>query len=228
MNRHFWELQAADNHVSALHRERARLDDGSSARASRDTLQSAFDQERATLNALNARRSAKEDELKTAEEKLSRQNSRLMSARSAHEITALQRDISALQSARGELDEAILTLMDEAETSARHLKELDAKLREAQADFASVETNFATHAARLKTELQTAVRAREEAALKLAPAELTKYTNMAAKQGGVAVASVNNGACSECGTTLSTFILRAARTEEYANCEGCNRLLWVE
>jgi predicted nucleic acid-binding Zn-ribbon protein len=163
MNHLVWELQLADNRVTQLQRERAKLDDGTHARAERDTLQVAFDSELATLNALNSRRVAKEDELKSAEEKLARQNARLMNVQSAHEVTAFQRDISALTKARGELDEAILTLMDEAESSTGRLSELEARLNAAKTQASEIETTFKREAARLKSELDGAVSQRDAA-----------------------------------------------------------------
>ena len=179
------------------------------------------------MSALNSRRSAKEDELKTAEEKLVRQNARLMNAQNAHEVTAFQRDISALTKARGELDEAILTLMDETEASTCRLRELETHLNAAKTQASEVEASFEREAARLKTELDGAVSQRDAARATLSPAELKKYEAVAAKHGGIAVSTVEAGTCSVCGTAITPFALREAKTREWPECEGCGRLLWV-
>lgn len=228
MNRAVWDLQVVENSVAGIHRERARLDDGTHARADLATVQTAFEAERGALNTLNARRIAQEDELKAAETKITRQNARLMTAQSAHEVTALQRDITALQKVRGDLDETILTLMEEAETSTSKLQGLEAQFTTAQKHAQDVEATFKREALRLKTALEAAVVEREAARAQLAPPELQKYESAATKHGGIAVVTVENGACSECGTSLTPFALREAKTREWPTCEGCGRLLWAE
>src|SRR5687768_3122712 len=108
MNRQLFELQEADNTLARLRRERAKLDDGMAARGERDTLQNAVNAERGRLQKMHTERLDKELQLKATEEKIARQNSRLMSATNAHEVEALQRDLQGLKRARGDLDEAIL------------------------------------------------------------------------------------------------------------------------
>jgi predicted nucleic acid-binding Zn-ribbon protein len=76
MNRNLFELQEVDNHLLSLKRERSKLDDGTHARGERDTLQRAFDEERTRLSALTSERNDKELQLKSAEEKIARQQSR--------------------------------------------------------------------------------------------------------------------------------------------------------
>src|SRR5918997_4681 len=105
MNRLLYELQDIDTSIARLKRERAKLDDGSRLRSERDTLLEARDAEKKRLSALNTERADKELQLQTTEEKITRQQTRLMNAKSAHEVNSLQRDIEGLTRARGDLDE---------------------------------------------------------------------------------------------------------------------------
>ena len=116
MNRQLFELQEADNTLVKLRRDRSKLDDGTTARAERDTLQKAVNEERERQQRLHAERLDRELALKSTEEKIARQNSKLMSAKTAHEVEALQRDLNGLAKSRGDLDEAILILMEEQES----------------------------------------------------------------------------------------------------------------
>jgi predicted nucleic acid-binding Zn-ribbon protein len=113
MNPLLFELQEIDNRIARIKRERSKLDDGETLRSERNTLQKAVDTEKDRLNHLNTDRTDKELQLSTTEEKLTKQQTRLMNAKSAHEVTSLQRDIAGLNHARGDLDEALLMLMDE-------------------------------------------------------------------------------------------------------------------
>jgi predicted nucleic acid-binding Zn-ribbon protein len=228
MNRALLELQEVDNSITNLTREKAHLDDGSAALAARDTLEKAVADAVMRSQKTAAGLADKEMELKTAEDKIARQQSRMMNASSAHEITALQRDIEALGRARGDLDEAILTYMDEGETIASQLADLEAQLEKAKAAVQVIEENFANDTARLERSLAAARANRVEAAAKLSPAETEKFNSFAKKHAGVAVAKAVKGNCSACGAEIIAFTLREAKSQEFPTCEGCGRLIYVE
>ena len=228
MNRSLWELQEIDNVILRIKRERSRLDDGTHARGERDTLQHAFDEERTNLTKLNTNRTDAELQLKSNEEKMARQQSRLMSASSGHEITALERDIKAINAQRGDLDEKILTLMDEAEASSTRLSQIEAELRAATAHLHETEANFNRDTARLENELETVRTQRQTAAAKLTQDEIAKYDTFAKAHANVAVARAEKGHCSVCGMVLPTVQLREAKTQCWPTCESCGRLLFVE
>ncbi len=228
MKRRLFELQETDIRILALKRERSKLDDGQRTRAERQALAQAAEAQTAELNRLNTQRSAQEDQLQAAEAKIAKQQNRLMTAKNAHEVDSLQRDITALTAARGDLDEAILTLMLEAEDCAARLKELTAQKNQKGAELSRIEEIFAAETARLGGELSQAAAKREERAVKLEASEMAKYTDYAKRFHGVAVAHNENGNCSSCGTTLTPFNLKAAKTDDWPTCESCARLLWVE
>ncbi|HEX8834053.1 MAG TPA: hypothetical protein VF719_07620 [Abditibacteriaceae bacterium] len=228
MNRLLLELQDADNLIAKIKRERSKLDDGSTLRSERDTLQEARDKAKKELSGVNARRVEKEDALLSAEEKITRQKGRLMTATSAHEVTALERDIKGLGNVRGELDEAILMLMDETETATGTLANLEKELQEKSAETAAVEKTFAAETARLEKELAAAVAARAATAAELDAPSLQKYTEFAARFHGVAVSHPEKGNCNACGMTLTPFNLKEARNETWPTCENCGRLMFVD
>lgn len=227
MNRALYDLQEADNRLTSLHRERNKLDDGTSTRTERDTLQRACAVEAQKLDALQAQRAAKEDELKTTETKIAKQQARLMNVSSAHEISALQRDVTGLNHARSDLDEAVLTLMDETESGARRVSELQAQLAAKQAQLQEVERHFRIESARIEAEMNTAREERSRLAGEIEPAALQKYETVA-KRHGVAVAHIEKGNCSACGMTITPYNLREAKAAQWPTCESCGRLLFIE
>ncbi len=228
MNRLLFQLQEVDNHLARLKRERGKLDDGTHARGEHDTLQRAFDKERTRLTTLNGERTDRELQLKANEEKFARQQSRLMNAKSSHEITALERDIKAIGAQRGDFDEAILNLMDEIETSSTRLKELELQRTAKNVELKGIEAAFARDSAQLETQMDARRKARETIAAQLSPDELEKYSDVAQKHGGVAVAHAVNGNCSACGMALTPFNLREAKAQTWPTCENCGRLLSLE
>lgn len=228
MNRSLFELQEADTLVAKLKRERSKLDDGAHARSERDTLARAHDMERTRLSSLNTNRTDRELQLKSAEEKIARQQSRLMQATSTHEVTALQRDIKALEAQRGDFDEAILNLMDEIETSMARVAKLEAELLEKTVAVSDVEAHFSEETQRLERELEHAHALRDQIAATLSEDETEHYQASAQAHNGVAVAHPDKGNCSACGMAFTPFNLREAKSQEWPSCESCGRLLFIE
>jgi len=228
MNRLLYDLQEIDNAIARLKRERSKLDDGSALRAERDTLQKAVAAEKDRLSHLNATRSDQELQLATAEEKITRQQGRLMNATNAHEVNSLQRDINALNKARGDLDEAILMLMDDIENCSARLVELQNELEAKAAETTGVEAHFAAETARLETEIASAVAQRQTTLAQLNDTERGKYEDAARRFHGLAVAHNEKGACSACGMSLTPYNIREAKAQEWPVCDSCGRLLFVE
>ena len=226
--RSLFELQESAHALLALQREKARLDDGSSLRAQRDTLQKAIAALEENLNLCNRTRADAEEELKAREQKLQTQQTRLMNAKSAHEVSSLQRDIDSITKSRGEFDEIILSAMDEAETIAKKLDELREQLSAVSSLLQTIEENFADETLRLDEELKTAAARRGAATARLDEDALEKYDAIASKHAGIAVAQIAGGNCSVCGNAITPHNLKAAKSEEWPKCESCGRLLFVE
>jgi predicted nucleic acid-binding Zn-ribbon protein len=223
-----YQLQLLDTELARIRRERSNLDNGESLRTDVSTLQKAIAVEEEKLNQVNRARADKEDELKQREAKLTTQQTRLMNAKSTHEVASLQRDIDAITHSRGELDEAILTYMDEAESTVGKLDDLRSQLKEKGAELQAVETKFGEDAARLDCELKEVLAQREAAAGQLNEEETSQYGSSAKKHGGVAVTWKDKGNCHACGMMLTPYNLKEAKTEEWPTCESCGRLLFVE
>lgn len=228
ISRSLYELQLLDTQIANIRRTRSHLDNGDAVRADVSTLQKAIAAEDEVLNGLNRARAEKEDELKQREDKLNTQQARLMNAKSAHEVASLQRDIDAITKSRGELDEAILTFMEESETSASKLDELRAQLKEKSTQLAAIERQFREDATRLDEQLQQMLVDRETAAAKLSDDETTHYENVAKKHNGVAVTWNDKGNCHVCGMALTPYNLKAVKTDEWPTCDSCGRLLFAE
>jgi predicted nucleic acid-binding Zn-ribbon protein len=228
ISQQLFELQEIDNHLMRLNRERAALDDGEKARAAKETLAAALREQEEQLNQLNAARISAEEDLAARESKLNTQQQRLMNAKSTHEVQSLERDIKALTAARGELDEKVLLLMDEIEQCTTKLDDLRAQHQEQEELLNQIESAFAAESARIDTERETLQSQRETAFAALSAVEQTKYENAASRHNGIAVAHLHDGACSACGTALTPFNLKEAKTEEWPTCESCRRFLYVK
>ncbi|MEO6907402.1 MAG: hypothetical protein ABI210_05890 [Abditibacteriaceae bacterium] len=221
-------MQEIDNHITRLKRERDGLDTGGQTRAENSTIASALAEQEKQLNVLNTNRVSLEGDLEAREIKLKTQQTRLMNAKTTHEVQSLERDIAALTTARGELDEKVLLLMDEIDQCANKLDELRAQHQEKENLLNDIESTFARETARLDQETAALKEHRDALFATLSPVEQTKYENTASRHHGIAVAHLHDGSCSACGTALTPFNLKEAKTEEWPTCESCRRLLYVK
>jgi len=228
MNHALLELQELENGILALAREKSKLNDGSAARAELAALQSQLGTETAVQQKIHADRTDRELQLKMAEEKLKKQGSRLMNANSTHEVTALQRDIESLGRARGDLDEAILTLMDEGDQAAARILKINGLLDAKRRELTEIEAHYAAEVKRIAAAAAAKQKLRLEVTAKLKPNEVATFTSYAKAHGGIALAKVIKGNCSTCGTALTPYTLKEAKTQEFPICEGCGRLIFVE
>ena len=228
MNRALLDLQLLDSAIQNATREKARLDDGSSARQSLNELETTLAQTREQATTVAATRAKAEGDLEATETKIERQKKRVMTVSSAHEISALERDIEGLSRMRGELDETILVAMDEGETLSEQLSNLEKEVAAARQKAEQIEAEFAAQNALLDKRIADKRVARAPVIAQLSANDKERYADGFKRHGGVAVAQVTGGNCSACGAEILPFTLREAKTQEFPTCEGCGRMLWVE
>ena len=228
MNRALLDLQLLDSAIQNATREKSRLDDGKTARAALGALETQLAQTRAAAATVAATRAKAEGDLEAAETKIERQKKRVMSVSSAHEISALERDIEGLSRMRGELDETILMAMDEGETLAAKIAKEEKEVEAARQKAEKIEADFQAQTQMLDKRIADKRAARPPVIAKLSPADKEHYSEGYKRHNGVAVAHVEGGACSACGAEILPFTLREAKAQEFPTCEGCGRLLWVD
>lgn len=228
MNRALLDLQLLDLAIADAKREKARLDDGTTARQTLSELEDKLAQTRAKADEVAQTRSKAEADLETTETKIERQKKRVMTVSSAHEISALERDIEGLGRMRGELDETILTAMDEGETLGGELEKQTKAVAAARLQVRDIEANFASESARLDKVIAQKKAARPAVIERLSADDKARYAEGYKQHGGIAVASIVGGNCSACGAEILPFTRQEAKTQEFPTCEGCGRLLWVE
>ncbi len=228
MNRALLDLQLLDSAIQNATQEKSRLDDGTSARATLATLETQLAQTQSAAATVAAARSKAEGDLEAAETKIERQKKRIMTVSSAHEISALERDIEGLSRMRGELDETILTAMDEGETLAAKIETETKNVATARAKARQIEADFKAQTELLDKRVADKRAARPPVIAKLSPSDREHYSDGYKSHGGTAVAHIEGGACSGCGAEILPFTLREAKTKEFPTCEGCGRLIWVD
>lgn len=147
---------------------------------------------------------------------------------SPKELESLQHEIASLAKRQGDLEDAVLEIMERRESAQARIAELSAERDRIAADLER--TQAALDAATREIDADTASVGGERARLAGGlPGELVAlYEKIRASSHGVGAAALRRGKCEGCQMELSTTDLNAIRAkadDEIVRCEECRRIL---
>ena len=183
----------------------------------------------ADLHAWRAKQKNAELEAASTAERIRTTEARLMSGevRSPKELEQLQASLEPLQRHRSQMDEdAVEALMQTEELTVR-LTKAQAALTGIEAKWSAGQGDLRQEEIKLKQNYVLLKRKREQLAAGMGDSLLDRYEHMRKRKAGVAVATVENGACSACHVRIPTGVvngLRAANSELVV-CPSCGRYL---
>ena len=202
------DLAAAERGLARLGRRRAELDEA--------------------RRALANQQGALEGDVTTLEHRRTDLNRRLASGTVPKELERLSAEVAGITARIGELEDRELELMEALEPIEAELDELARE--EAGLDLRRSELRTALQDAETEIDRElTDETAARHAAARDVPAELlSRYEQLRARLGGVAVARLVGGRCTGCNLLLPTSEVDRIRHEDpgvVVTCEQCGRLL---
>lgn len=222
-------LQQLDSRIARTRRTQAALDTGASATEQSAQARARAEQKRTALHHLQGELKDSELKLKSVEEKRKTYQEKLYkgSVTNPKELSNMEKEIAALGRQRADLDERILTLMDQVESALSDSNTADEQAREADTRRSDTVSTFRSRHETLELEIADLTRRRAEAAALVEDkAMLKRYDDIRVKSGGVGVAKIEDGSCGACHMSLPSGMIKAVK--EYAEpqkCENCGRLL---
>jgi len=227
---HLYELQRLDTELDALQRRleeiRALLAFAAEVEAAREGLEAARRRTR------ERQRAFQEAEARTAQyrQKIQDIERRLAggTVRNPRQVLVLQQELEYLRRKLDEAEEAAIAALlaleeaqAEEEAAARHLEAVRARRQEQEAAWNQ-------EAERLRRRGET-LQARRDALVAHLPQEVyAVYQNLRRQKAGLAVAPVEDNACSACGAVLSARRLQeAANLDVLTYCAQCGRILYA-
>jgi len=221
-------LQELDSRIDTLLRERAALDDGTALKQSRDDCESSLEAARARLHEYHADQVNAELELRTVEEKRASVSRKLYEGKVTipKELAAMEQEIEMFGRQRGRLDERILVLMEEIETTTaevdRLIQEFDAASRAWDEQVAHYRQNLS----RINAELKQLTPQRAAQAAEIEAGTLRRYDDLRRRAGNLAAVGIIDGRCAGCRTSVPTMTARQVeQAERYCFCDNCGRFL---
>lgn len=175
---------------------------------------------------LAKKRKEQEIELEGAGDKIGKFQSQLFQVKSNREYEALQHEITALKEKSSKIEDEILETLERSEEVSKAIKAEEEALK-GEAERSQAEQ------ARLDKELKELTDAisvkndeRERLVANLDRMLLKRYDRIRESKGGLAVTSVENGACGGCFRRIPPHEMQnLKKDDQIITCEGCGRII---
>lgn len=168
-----------------------------------------------------------EHSLKAVETKIDDLKIKLNQVKKNEEYKALQNQIAHDNTAKGKIEEDILSSLDEVETKTAEVARLEADVQRFEAEVAAlrqqIDQQSAEHTAQLR-ELETAITRSEGA---IPENHRDHYRRIVARYGADALAACEDSSCHGCYTSVTPQMMNELiNGESLTFCLSCGRLLY--
>ncbi|MFZ5819233.1 MAG: zinc ribbon domain-containing protein [Chloroflexota bacterium] len=225
-----YRLQLLDSRLDGirtrLEQIRQQLENDESLLQARSQL---ADSEAARQLAAHALKQA-EAEVEKIKNKIEQTESSLYSGsvKNPKELQDLQNESAALKRYLGNLEDRQLEAMLAEEAAAQHWLAATRHTETVQSQLSSQARSLTREQADLEKELERLTSERNAALNPLDARLLSSYADLRQQRKGLAVASLNEGACAACGATLTPAQQQSARsTTQLYYCPTCGRILYA-
>ncbi len=185
-------LQRKEQQLEDLHQQVA------SIRSEKETQQQEAEERQQRISELESQQRETDGQLKLEEEKIKEKRVRLNRVRNEREQLALQREIDLMKEANGQIEENILSVMEQLEEERQHLADIQTRLEELDSQLAEEAVEVEKQIAGLEEETQTDRRQREEIVAHLDAGLCARYERIFGNRGALAVVEVRDGTCQGC------------------------------
>ncbi len=180
--------------------------------------------ERATIVATQRRL---EDEVERLNDRIAPEEKRLYdgSVRNPKELTGIQHELELLKAARERQEDALVEVLDQAETASRQRSEAQGAVTRLEERWSRTQEELRLEARRLGDAIARIDQRREAQAARIPPRLLATYEDLRRRKGGTAVARIKGNTCSGCRITIPDALRsRVLAGETVAQCPNCERI----
>lgn len=221
-------LQSAESQAAAA---RKRIADAPAEIAALDaTLSTARDLVTSVKQGQTAQQAARrslDNDLLSAQQRLSKYKEQLMAVKTNAEYHAMQHQIAAATAEVGRVEEAILENMLHADDLGARLKAAEAALKTAEATIAKERAAIESDAAAKQAELESSGRDREALVKEISRDALALFERVMSGRQGIAVAQAVGGKCSICHVGLRPQVYNTIlKNDSIIQCDHCQRILY--
>jgi uncharacterized protein len=226
-----YNLQLADNHLRIARERIEKLDWGAAEQRAVTTL-------RAQAAVLAAEKAAAEtalqqceNDLATAESRIQRTEKRIQSGEihNAHEMESNEKELVTFRQRRGDLEEQALAWMEALEKVPARAHTIRSQEQALLHTLAEIRQRSTKEKARLEKEIEEVTARRSGLVSLLSEPVLKRFQQQQERHGGVGVARIAVGSCSECRARVHPSVVKAVlEGPDLVPCQNCGRYLYTD
>lgn len=176
--------------------------------------------------ALKSRREG-EAELEDLERKIDKYNDQSRDVKTNEQYRAIMSEIESAKTLKGQVEEKILLLMEEADELERKIREEEEEFTVQRKDFDSGREALAEEQARLTGQRDSLTRERESLSREIPADAMEAYERVAGLRGEIVMAQAREQRCTVCNVRIRPQVYaEIRRNDRIISCESCSRILY--
>ncbi len=195
------------------------------AKLSAATAALAAAQEKAKNN--QTTRKKLEGEVAAFEGKISKYREQMLAVKTNEEYRALQKEIEHAQAGIRKVEDGILALMEEAETSQSTIKAAEARLKEDQQAVNQERKALEVEHQKEASALEGYVQERKQLEAQISDDLLPRYERVRKFRGGIGISPARDSVCEVCQVRIRPQVFQEIRkNDKIIACDACQRILY--
>jgi len=181
------------------------------------------------LEALQKERRQQERDLQAAQDQIKKYMGQLLQVKTNKEYDAMQHEIAVYKIRIGEHEDAILKLMEAAETASQTLEEMSREATAGQEECRTARTQLQERLSAIDDDVAVRLDERKRMAMKIEIRVVQTYDRVCRGHQTDAVVYLKKGACGGCYRVIPLQVIAEIRKmTRVITCEACGRILATE
>ena len=171
----------------------------------------------------------KEKELQDEGRKAAEKRMKMAQIKNIKEMQALQREIDLIKQGNSQLEDELISVLEELEAEGNILKEKEEGLKAMEEDWRGKRQEAEAQLAELDQAVTEASKTRGETASQLNEDLIGRYELIFARRGGIAVVMASGGICQGCHMNIPPQLWNEIiRSDKLILCPSCHRIIYYQ
>jgi hypothetical protein len=171
----------------------------------------------------------KEKELQDEGRKAAEKRMKMAQIKNIKEMQALQREIDLIKQGNSQLEDELISVLEELEAEGNILKEKEEGLKAMEEEWRGKRQEAEAQLAELDQAVTEASKTRGETASQLNEDLIGRYELIFARRGGIAVVMASGGICQGCHMNIPPQLWNEIiRSDKLILCPSCHRIIYYQ
>ncbi len=171
----------------------------------------------------------KEKELQDEGRKAAEKRMKMAQIKNIKEMQALQREIDLIKQGNSQLEDELISVLEELEAEGNILKEKEEGLKAMEEEWRGKRQDSEAQLAELDQAVTEASKTRGETASQLNGDLIGRYELIFARRGGIAVVMASGGICQGCHMNIPPQLWNEIiRSDKLILCPSCHRIIYYQ